>query len=57
MLLFIPFWIVDNKGRLLLLHYYYYYHHRHHHHDTIELGNLYHAVNNRKLSVIQTPPP
>jgi len=53
MLLFIPFWIADNKGRLLLLHYYYYYHH----HDTIELGNLFHAVNNRKLSVIQTPPP
>jgi hypothetical protein len=52
MLLFIPFWIADNKGRLLLLHYYYY-----HHHDTIELSNLFHAVNNHKLSVIQTPPP
>jgi hypothetical protein len=54
MLLFIPFWIADNKGRLLLLHYYYYHHH---HDDTIELGNLFHAVNNRKRSVIQIPPP
>jgi hypothetical protein len=49
MLLFIPFWIADNKDRLLLLHY-------HHHPDTIELGNLFHTANNRKLSVIQTPP-